>query len=143
VPVGGGGLIAGCALAASGLSPATRIVGVEPARGNDTQLSLAAGRRVRIPVPKTIADGIATDMPGELTFEINRRLVGEVVLVTDDEIRDALRFVLERLKTLIEPSAAAAVAAALAGRAGSGGRVGVMLSGGNVDARRLSELLME
>lgn len=143
VPVGGGGLIAGCALAASGLSPATRVVGVEPAEGNDTQLSLAAGQRVRIPVPKTIADGIATDMPGERTFEINRRLVSEVVLVSDDEIRDAMRFALERLKTLIEPSAGAAVAAALAGKAHSGGRVGVVVSGGNVDARRLSQLLTE
>ena len=143
VPVGGGGLIAGCALAASGLSPATRIVGVEPAAGNDTQLSLAAGHRVRVPVPRTIADGIATDTPGELTFEVNRRLVGEVVSVTDDEIRAALRFVLERVKTVIEPSAAAAVAAALAGRAGAGARVGVVLSGGNIDARRLGDLVAD
>jgi threonine dehydratase len=143
VPVGGGGLIAGCALAAASLSPTTRIIGVEPAEGNDTQLSLAAGRRMRIPVPKTIADGIATDTPGELTFEINRRLLSEVVLVSDDEIRAAMRFTLERLKTLIEPSAAAAVAAALARRGGSGGRVGVVVSGGNVDVRRLSELMVE
>jgi threonine dehydratase len=91
-PVGGGGLMAGSATAAKGLHPAIRTIGVEPTAGDDTRRSLAAGERVAIPVPRTIADGQAADIPGELTFSINRRLLDEVVLVSDDEIRDALRF---------------------------------------------------
>src|SRR5690606_20243313 len=92
VPVGGGGLIAGSAVAAKGLHPDTRVVGVEPEAGDDTKRSLAAGRRVTIDVPRTIADGQALPAPGELTFAINRHLVDDVVLVTDDEIRQAMRF---------------------------------------------------
>jgi threonine dehydratase len=142
VPVGGGGLIAGSATAAKGVAPGIRVIGVEPAAGDDTKRSLAAGERVSVPVPRTIADGQAAPIPGELTFSINRRLVDEIVLVTDDEIRDALRFAVDRLKLVMEPSGASGVAALLAGRVSPvPARIGVIISGGNVGAARLAELL--
>ncbi|NBE92626.1 pyridoxal-phosphate dependent enzyme [Nonomuraea sp. KC401] len=140
-PVGGGGLIAGCATAVKGLDPAMRVVGVEPEAGDDTKRSLEAGRRVVIDVPRTVADGQAVATPGELTFAINQRLVEAVALVTDDEIREAMRFAFERLKIVVEPSGAAGLAALLAGRVERlPGRVGVVVSGGNVSARRFAEL---
>jgi threonine dehydratase len=141
VPVGGGGLMAGSAVAAKGLLESVRLVGVEPEAGDDTRRSLAAGRRVSVPVPRTIADGQAASVPGELTFSINRRLVDEVVLVGDDEIRAGLRFAFDRLKLVMEPSGVSGVAALLAGRAAVSGRVGVIVSGGNVGWRRFSELV--
>jgi threonine dehydratase len=142
VPVGGGGLIAGSAVAAKGLQPDIRVIGVEPAAGDDTLRSLAAGERVRIPVPRSIADATSADIPGELTFSINRHLVDEIVLVTDDEIRDALRFAVDRLKLVAEPSGISAVAALLAGKLRPvPPRTGVILSGGNVGAARLAQLL--
>jgi threo-3-hydroxy-L-aspartate ammonia-lyase len=142
VPVGGGGLISGCATAAKALHPAIRVVGVEPESADDTRRSLAAGERVRIPVPRTIADGLQSETPGELTFAVNRRLVDEIVTVSDAEIVAAMRFLLERMKVLVEPSGAVAVAALLAHRIeASGQRVGVVLSGGNVDLERLCDLL--
>jgi threonine dehydratase len=142
VPVGGGGLIAGSGIAAKGLQPQIRLVGVEPAAGDDTKRSLAAGERVSIPVPRTIADGQAADIPGELTFSINRRLVDEIVLVTDDEIRDAMRFAFDRMKVVMEPSGATGVAALLSGRVSPAPpRIGVIVSGGNVDWRRFADLL--
>jgi threonine dehydratase len=141
VPVGGGGLIAGSAVAAKGLLPGIRVVGVEPQAGDDTKRSLAAGERVSIPVPRTIADAMAAEVPGALTFSINRVLVDDVVLVSDDELRAAMRFVFERLKLVAEPTGAAAVAALLAGRVGAPPRIGVILSGGNVGAARFAELM--
>ncbi|GAA2794967.1 threo-3-hydroxy-L-aspartate ammonia-lyase [Saccharopolyspora taberi] len=141
VPVGGGGLIAGCATAATALSPGVRIVGVEPESGDDTRRSLAAGRRVEIPVPRTIADGQAITTPGELTFEVNRRLVDEIAVVTDDEIRAAMRLAFARLKIVVEPSGACGLAALLAGRTAVSGRVGVVISGGNVEPGRFTEAL--
>jgi threonine dehydratase len=145
VPVGGGGLIAGSATAAKGLHPGIRVIGVEPEAGDDTKRSLQAGRLVRIPVPRTIADGQAAAIPGELTFSINRRLVDDIVLVSDDDIRGALRFAVDRLKQVLEPSGASGLAALLAGayRPAPGERVGVILSGGNVGAARLASLLSE
>ena len=140
-PVGGGGLIAGSATVATGLYPGIRIIGVEPETGDDTKRSLEAGRRVTIPVPRTIADGQALETPGELTFSVNRRLVEAIALVTDDEIRDAMRFVFEHLKIVVEPSGATPLAALLSGRVVElAGRVGVIVSGGNVDAERFAEL---
>ena len=139
-PVGGGGLIAGCATAASALRPGIRVVGVEPEAGDDTRRSLEAGRRVRVEIPKTIADGLQTTEPGELTFEVNRRLVHEVVTVGDDEILDAMAFLFDRLKLVTEPSGAVGVAALLAGRV-RGGRIGVVISGGNVGVARFATLL--
>lgn len=136
-PVGGGGLMAGSATAAKGRYPDIRMIGVEPEDGDDTRRSLEAGRRISIPVPKTIADGQAVHTPGELTFSVNRRLVDEIALVSDDEIRDAMRFAFERLKIVVEPSGASALAALLSGRvSGLPDRVGVIVSGGNVDAER-------
>ncbi|MET7682357.1 pyridoxal-phosphate dependent enzyme [Streptomyces sp. NPDC005423] len=140
-PVGGGGLIAGTATAVKGVHPGTRVIGVEPESGDDTKRSLEAGRRVTIPVPRTIADGQAVHTPGELTFEVTRRLVDDVVLVTDDEIRAAMRFAFDRLKIVVEPSGATPLAALLTGRAGRlPHRVGVIVSGGNIDSERFAQL---
>jgi threonine dehydratase len=141
VPVGGGGLIAGSATAAKGVQPGIRVIGVEPAAGDDTKQSLAAGRRITVPVPHTIADGQALAVPGELTFAVNQRLVDEIALVADDEIRDAMRLAFERMKIVVEPSGAIGLAALLAGRIErTPRRVGVIVSGGNVDARRFAAL---
>ncbi|MET8153464.1 pyridoxal-phosphate dependent enzyme [Actinoplanes sp. NPDC049668] len=142
VPTGGGGLLAGSATAAKGLHPGIRMIGVEPEAGDDTRRSLAAGRRVAIPVPRTIADGQAAETPGELTFSVNRRLTDEIALVGDDEIRAAMRFAFERMRIVVEPSGATGLAALLAGRAGPlPDRVGLILSGGNIDAARFAELI--
>jgi len=134
VPVGGGGLLSGCALAATALRPGIALYGVEPEAGDDFARSFAEGRRIEIAVPKTIADGQQTTSPGELTFPIAKRLCAGFFTVSDDEIRAAMRFAFERLKLVVEPSGASALAALLAGRTEArGGRVGVVLSGGNVD----------
>jgi len=141
VPVGGGGLIAGCATAAKARRPSIRVVGVEPEAGDDTRRSLAAGERVRLEVPKTIADGLQAAVPGELTFEVNRERVDEIVTVSDTEILDAMAFLFDRLKLVTEPSGAVGVAALLAGRVAVGPHVGVVISGGNVGVARFAELL--
>ena len=141
VPIGGGGLIAGCATAAHALSPGISVWGVEPEVNGDTQSSIAAGRRVTIPIKRTIADGQLVQTPGELTFTVNHRLLSGVQLVTDEEIIAAMSFVFERMKLVIEPSGATGVAALLARHIDvSEMRVGVILSGGNVDAARFREL---
>ena len=140
-PVGGGGLIAGSATAVKALHPGTRVIGVEPEAGDDTRRSLEAGRRVAIPVPRTIADGQALHIPGELTFSLNQRLLDGIVLVGDDEIREAMQFAFERLKIVLEPSGATPLAALLTGRVGPlPPRVGLILSGGNIDAARFARL---
>ena len=143
VCVGGGGLISGCATAAKGLLDDVRVIGVEPEAGDDVKRSLEAGERVRIPVPRTIADGQQLPIPGELTFEVIRERVDDVVLASDAEIVAAMRFLFERLKTVAEPSGACALAALLAGRVpdARGLRIGVTISGGNVSAERFAELI--
>jgi threonine dehydratase len=142
VCVGGGGLIAGCATVAAALQPGVRVVGVEPAAGDDVRQSLAAGRPVTISTPRTIADGQQTNAPGTRTFAVIARHVDEVVLATDAEIVDAMRFLFERTKLVVEPSGACALAALLAGRVDARGlRVGVTLSGGNVDVARFAALM--
>jgi threonine dehydratase len=142
VPIGGGGLISGCSIAAKDIQPGIRVIGVEPADGNDTFLSLAAGRRIEIPPPESIADGLRSPSPGELTFPIIQSNVEQVVLVTDDEIRSAVKFLLLRMKILVEPSGAVTAAAVLSRKLPAGiGRAGVVLSGGNVDLDFLSTLL--
>ena len=142
VCLGGGGLLAGCATAIKALSPDTRVIGVEPEAGDDFVRSLAAGERVRIDVPRTIADGQQLPIPGELTFPVIQALVDEVVTVSDAEIVDAMRLLFERTKTVTEPSGASAFAALLAGRIDATGlRVGVTLSGGNITATRFAELV--
>ena len=141
VPVGGGGLISGSATAATALCPDCRVVGVEPEVGDDTRRSLAAGERVAVPVQPTIADGQQLDKPGELTFPVIRERVSAVVTVSDAEIVDAMRFAFERLKLVLEPSGASALAALLSAKLDARGlRTGVILSGGNVDVRRFREL---
>ncbi len=139
VPVGGGGLITGCATIAKALGVG-RVVGVEPEAGNDWQQSLAAGKPIAIDVPRTIADGLQTHVPGKLTWEVGSRLVDEVVTVSDAQIVEAMRFAFERLKLVVEPSGAVGIAALQAGDV-SGGRVGIVISGGNVAADRFAELL--
>jgi threo-3-hydroxy-L-aspartate ammonia-lyase len=141
-PVSGGGLVAGCATAAKALCPGIRVVGVEPEAGDDTKRSLAAGERVRIDVPRTIADGLQSTEPGELTFEVNRRLLEGVVTVGDAAIVAAMAFLFDRLKLVTEPSGAIGVAALLEGGIDVHGvRVGVIVSGGNVGAGRFAELI--
>jgi threo-3-hydroxy-L-aspartate ammonia-lyase len=141
-PVGGGGLAAGCATAAKGLRPKLRVYGVEPEAGDDTRRSLAEGRRVSIPVPRTIADGLQATTPGELTFEVNRELLDGVETVSDAELVAAMGLLFDRCKLVVEPSGAAALAALLAGKLDVEGlRVGVILSGGNVGVARFRELM--
>jgi threo-3-hydroxy-L-aspartate ammonia-lyase len=143
VPVGGGGLIAGCAVAAKSMRRDIRVIGVEPAAGDDTKQSLAAGERVTIPVPRTIADGQQIATPGELTFPIVQELVDDVVVVSDDEIVAAMRYLFERGKVVAEPSGACAFAAVLSGafKPGEGALVAAVLSGGNVSADRFASLV--
>lgn len=143
-PIGGGGLIGGTAIATHGARPAARVFGVEPGDGDDTLRSLRAGERVRIAAPRTIADGLRVTMPGELTFPIIQRHIEDVVLVSDDEVLEALRFALLRLKLVIEPSGAVPLAAVLAGRLPAGvERAGLIISGGNIDPALLAELWRE
>ena len=142
VPVSGGGLIAGCATAAKAHRAEIRVVGVEPETGDDTRRSLAAGERVSIGVPRTIADGLQAPEPGLLTFAVNERRVDEVVTVTDAEIVEAMVFLFDRVKLVTEPSGAVGVAALLSGKLDARGtRVGVVISGGNVGAARFAELV--
>jgi len=142
VCTGGGGLLSGCALAATALTPGIAVYGVEPVAGDDWVQSLARNERVTIPIPATIADGLQTQTPGELTFPIVRALCAGVVTVSDDELRLAMRFAFERLKLVIEPSGAAALAALLMERVDvRGKRVGVTISGGNVDAATFARLI--
>jgi threonine dehydratase len=141
VAVGGGGLLAGTAAAVKGRSPATRVVGVEPATAADARASLAAGRRVRLPaVPVTVADAVRSQVVGERPFEVMRRLVDEIVTVTDAELLEALALCWSRTKQLVEPTAALPLAALRTGAA-KGSRVGVILSGGNLDATALARCL--
>jgi len=142
LPVGGGGLLSGCVVAATGLRPAIKVVGVETQTSNDWQLSLAAGEPVRIPPPDTIADGMRTQQPGALTFPIVQRLAHGVMTVSDAEVKDAVRFLLLRLKLLVEPTGAVPAALLFSGRLDlRGQRVGVILSGGNADPGLLAEVL--
>jgi threonine dehydratase len=141
VQISGGGLIAGCAVAAKHIRPSIRIFGVEPEDANDTYLSFRAGERVTIPAPKTIADGLRAPSPGELTFPIIQELVEDIVLVTEDEIRAAMKFALLRMKMVVEPSGATAMAAVMHAKLPTGlGRTGIIVSGGNVDYEMLASL---
>lgn len=140
VPMSGGGLMAGCAVAAKELRPDIRLVGVEPAAANDTFLSFAAGERITIDQPDTVADGLAVTAPGRLTFPINRDLVDEIITVTEAEILAACVLLFERAKQVVEPSGAAALAAVIGGSVG-GDAVGVILSGGNIDLAQLAGLV--
>ncbi|MFO7169385.1 MAG: pyridoxal-phosphate dependent enzyme, partial [Chloroflexota bacterium] len=138
-PIGGGGLIAGTALAVHGVRPEVAVLGVEPQDADDTRRSLAAGERVQIAPPATVADGLRITRPGALTFPLVQQHVADVLLVSDDEILDAVRFALLRLKLVLEPSGAVTLAAVLSGRLPERARrVGVILSGGNIDISMLA-----
>ena len=142
VPVGGGGLISGCATVLKAVMPGVRVIGVEPEASDDVARSLASGRRERVVVGATIADGQQTAAPGELTWPVIRALVDAVVTVTDVEIIAAMRFCFERLKLVVEPSGASALAAVLGGTVPvAGQRVGIVLSGANVGADTFAALI--
>ena len=142
VCTGGGGFISGCAVAAQHLTPGIEVFASEPERGNDIELSIAAGKIVTIPVPRTICDGQQTQAPGKLTFEIMRERLAGVLTVPDPVVVQAMRFLFERLKLVVEPSGASALAALLHHRDRfKGKRVGVTLSGGNVSTERFTALM--
>jgi threo-3-hydroxy-L-aspartate ammonia-lyase len=138
----GGGLIAGCATAVHHLLPAAKIYGSEPEAGNDTLLSLRAGKPIAIEVPKTICDGQQTAQPGALTFEVNKRLLTDILLTPDATVVDAMKFVFERMKMVVEPSGANALAALMTHKEMfRGQRVGISLSGGNIGLARFIEIV--
>jgi threonine dehydratase len=140
-PCGGGGLLSGTAIAVKALSPSTLVIGAEPANADDARRSLEAGRIVPSDDPKTVADGLRTSL-GSRDFSVIHRLVDAVVTATEAEILDAMRFVWERLKIVIEPSGAVPVAAILNGRIDvQGCRVGAIVTGGNVDLDPLFQAL--
>jgi threonine dehydratase len=141
VCVGGGGLLSGCATAAKALNPEIRVFGVEPERANDTWQSFRVGRIVQIPPPDTIADGLRPTAPGKLTFPIIQRLVEDILLVSEEEIRETVKYVMTRMKTVVEPSGAVAAAAIFWGKLPKGiHRPGIVVSGGNVDWNVLAAL---
>lgn len=133
-PVGGGGLLCGTAVAAKSLKPALRVIGVEPATADDVAQSFRAGRRIAIPTPATMADGLRTNCTGETNFPIIQQFVDDMVTVTEEEIATAMRELWEKLRLVVEPSSAVAYAAIQANRLKyAGQQVGVILTGGNVD----------
>ncbi|MDM8527673.1 threo-3-hydroxy-L-aspartate ammonia-lyase [Anaerolineales bacterium HSG24] len=141
-PIGGGGLLSGCSTAAKAIKPDIQLFGVETKTSNDWWLSFQQNRRVHIPPPDTIADGIRTQQPGELTYPVVRELVSEILLVSDEEVIEAMRLLLTRLKILAEPTGAVALAGVLNQlEAKPGAKVGVIVSGGNVDEGLLATLL--
>jgi len=141
VCVGGGGLLAGCSTIAKSIYPLIRVFGVEPELASDTWQSFEKGERVTIPPPDTIADGLRSPSPGALTFPVNRKNVEKILLVTEQEIRATVRFILERMKILVEPSGAVAAAAVLFNKLPPEiKRAGVIISGGNVDLEFLKTL---
>lgn len=141
VPIGGGGLISGVATAIKESNPRIRVIGVEPAIANDTYLSFKEGKRINNGASTTIADGLRTSVPGELTFPVVRRYVDEIILVDEESIKQAFTRVLTRMKQLIEPSGAVSVAGALK-RKPEGKRIVALISGGNVDTDVIPRLLL-
>ncbi|MFA7667041.1 MAG: threo-3-hydroxy-L-aspartate ammonia-lyase [Burkholderiaceae bacterium] len=142
VCLGGGGLLSGSLLAATGMAPDCAVYGVEPEAGDDARQSLRAGRIVTIPVPQTLADGAMTTHLGQLTFPIIRKHVRDILTVPDARLVEQMRFFAERMKLVVEPTGCLAAAAAFDEAARwQGRRVGVILSGGNVDLARFGQLL--
>ena len=142
VCLGGGGLISGCAVAAKHLNPKIRVIGVEPEAGNDAQQSKRAGMIIKIETPKTIADGAQTQFVGQLTFPVIQELVDDIVTVSDAQLIEAMRFAASRMKMMIEPTGGLAMAAAMQGVVDvKGQRVGIIISGGNVDVAQLAKFL--
>jgi threonine dehydratase len=142
VSAGGGGFLAGCAVAARHAAPGIRVYGAEPERGNDMQMSLRSGRIVSIEVPRTICDGQQTQSVGHLPFEVIQALVADVLSVPDPVVVEAMRFAFERMKIVLEPSGACALASLMQHRAQfEGQRVGIVLSGGNIGLERFIALM--
>jgi threo-3-hydroxy-L-aspartate ammonia-lyase len=142
VCLGGGGLISGCAVVAKHLNPKIRVIGVEPEAGNDAQQSKRANRIIKIDTPKTIADGAQTQLVGQLTFPVIQELVDDIVTVSDAQLIEAMRFAASRMKMVIEPTGALAMAAAMQGVVDvKGQRVGVIISGGNIDIAQFAKYL--
>jgi len=142
VPLGGGGLLSGSAVAAKGLRQGISLYGVEPQAGNDWERSFQKGDRVRIAIPDTIADGLQATSPGALAWPIVHALVAGVLTVSDDEIRQAMRLLFEFGRLVVEPSGAVAVAAAIFRKTAlRGKRIGAIISGGNVDPREFCKLI--
>ena len=143
VCLGGGGLLSGCALAARALSPNCKVYGVEPEAGNDAQQSFRSGKIVHIATPKTIADGAQTQHIGHYTFELIKQNVDDILTVTDAQLVDRMKFYAERMKIIVEPTGCLSFAAALNMKEQlRGQRVGIIISGGNVDIKRFAELML-
>jgi threo-3-hydroxy-L-aspartate ammonia-lyase len=142
VCLGGGGLISGCAVAAKHLNPKIRVIGVEPEAGNDAQQSKRSGKIVKIDTPKTIADGAQTQFVGNLTFPVIQELVDDIVTVSDAQLIEAMRFAASRMKMVIEPTGGLAMAAAMQGVVDvKGQRVGIIVSGGNIDIAQFAKFI--
>ncbi|MTC77448.1 threo-3-hydroxy-L-aspartate ammonia-lyase [Providencia sp. wls1916] len=143
VCLGGGGLLSGCALAARALSPNCKVYGVEPEAGNDAQQSFRSGKIVHIDTPKTIADGAQTQHVGNYTFELIKQNVDDLLTVTDAQLVDRMKFYAERMKIIVEPTGCLSFAAALKMKEQlRGKRIGIIISGGNVDIKRFAELML-
>lgn len=143
VCLGGGGLLSGCALAARALSPNCKVYGVEPEAGNDAQQSFRSGKIVHIATPKTIADGAQTQHIGHYTFELIKQNVDDILTVTDAQLVDRMKFYAERMKIIVEPTGCLSFAATLNIKEQlRGQRVGIIISGGNVDIKRFAELML-
>ncbi|POR56189.1 threonine dehydratase [Paraburkholderia eburnea] len=141
-PLGGGGLLSGCATAAHGLAPRCAVIGVEPEAGNDGQRSFQTGEIVHIDTPKTIADGAQTQHLGNYTFAVIRERVQEIVTVSDAELVETMKFFASRMKLVVEPTGCLAAAAVLQRKVDvRGKRVGIVISGGNVDLLRFADLV--
>jgi threonine dehydratase len=141
VPCGGGGLLSGCAIAAKGLNAQCRVIGVEPEAADDATRSFYSGRLQTVHNPPTIADGTRTPSLGKLTFPLVRRFVDAMQTVSEEAIKEAVRVLFYRLKLVVEPSGALGLAALLSGRTQGHGRVGVILSGGNIDGPTMQHIL--
>jgi len=141
VPCGGGGLLSGSAVAAKGVHRFCKVIGVEPELANDATLSFKTGTLHTVSNPQTIADGTRTPSLGKLTFPLVMKYVDDMVTVSEDEIKEAVRFLFSRMKLVVEPSGALGVAAIMAGKIASKGRIGVIISGGNIDGSTLHDIL--
>lgn len=144
VPLGGGGLLSGCALAAKSLSPQCQVIGVEPEAGNDGQRSFQSGSIVHIETPNTIADGAQTQHLGNYTFPVIQQYVDAIETVSDAQLIDTMKFFANRTKMMVEPTGCLGAALAMSGKFDLGGRrVGIIISGGNVDLRRFARFVLD
>ncbi|MEJ2166304.1 MAG: threo-3-hydroxy-L-aspartate ammonia-lyase [Desulfobacterales bacterium] len=141
VPCGGGGLLSGCAIAARGINPACRVTGIEPELADDATRSFRTGKLHTVKNPPTIADGTRTPSLGNVTFPLVREFVDDMQTVAESAIIEAVKFLFYRMKLVVEPSGALGVAALLSGTVKPAGRIGVILSGGNIDAATMKHIL--